>query len=121
MPQGPGRVADLLLSAHYISAQTEHPDACWVWFKFLSSQVAIAQGVPARRSAARSDDYRQQMGSDVSDVYLSTLESSEHVIDLSSFYWDSCLGQIQKGVIRALQGEDVERALQQVQDEAQDE
>jgi hypothetical protein len=119
MPQGPGQVADLLLSAYYISAETEHPDACWAWFKFLSSQVAIAQGVPVRRSAAWSVNYRQQMGSDVADVYLRTLESSEQVIDLSSFYWDSYLGQIQKAVIQVLRGEDVERALNQVQEEAQ--
>jgi multiple sugar transport system substrate-binding protein len=120
MPQGPGQAADLLLSAYYVSAQTEHPDACWEWFKFLSSQVAMAQGVPARRSVARSDDYRKQMGAEVADVYLHTLEDSRQVIDLSSTYWDSYLGQIQKAVIRALEGESVERALQQVQDEAQE-
>jgi hypothetical protein len=51
---------------------------------------------------------------------LHTLEDSRQVIDLSSTYWDSYLGQIQKAVIRALEGESVERALQQVQDEAQE-
>jgi multiple sugar transport system substrate-binding protein len=120
MPQGPGRVADLLESGYYISAETEHPEACWEWFKFLSSQVAAAQGIPARRSAARSEEYRQQMRAEVADVYLATLEGSEHVIDLDSFYWDSYLGQIQKAVIWALQGEDVERALRQVQDQAEE-
>jgi multiple sugar transport system substrate-binding protein len=120
MPQGPSQVADLLLSVYYISAQAEHPEACWTWFKFLSSQVAAAQGIPARRSAAASEDYRQQLGTEVADVYLATLEGSERAIHLSSFYWDSYLGLIQKAVIRALQGEDVEQALRQVQDQAEE-
>lgn len=124
MPQGPGQVADLLLSVYYISAQTEHPEACWEWFKFLSSQVVVAQGVPARYSAARSDDYRQQMGAEIADAYLVALENNQ-VIDKRSIYPDysegkSLFSQIEQVVLLALKGEDLDKALEQIQNRAEE-
>jgi hypothetical protein len=96
-------------------AQTEHPEACWKWLTFLSEQAAVVQGVPARRSVAESDAYRQQMGAETADVYLATLENSEQVIETGHLYWDTYQGRVLQAVILALQSETVEDALKQVQ------
>jgi multiple sugar transport system substrate-binding protein len=116
MPQGPGQVADLNLSGYYISAQAEHPQACWQWFTFLSGKVGMIQGVPARPSVATSNEYRHQLGAETADVYLATLETSQQVIGPGHIYWDSYQGRILQAVILALQGMDVGQALQQVQE-----
>ncbi|RPJ37396.1 MAG: sugar ABC transporter substrate-binding protein, partial [Planctomycetaceae bacterium] len=119
MPHGPGQVAELHLSGYYISSQTEHPEACWEWIEFLSSQASTIQAIPARRAVARSDVYRQQMG-EAADVYLAAVEGSQQVIDWAGFYWDSYQGRIVRAVVLARQGEDVEQALRQVQDQGEE-
>jgi ABC-type glycerol-3-phosphate transport system substrate-binding protein len=61
------------LSAHFISAQTEHPEACWQWLSYLSDHLGAVQGVPARSSLAESPAFRQKVGGEVADVYLAAL------------------------------------------------
>jgi multiple sugar transport system substrate-binding protein len=41
MPQGPGQMIHFMLMAYCISAQTEHPQACWEWLKFLTEQPEL--------------------------------------------------------------------------------
>jgi ABC-type glycerol-3-phosphate transport system substrate-binding protein len=120
MPQGPGKVADLLLSAYYISAETEHPEACWAWFTFLSSRMAAIQGVPARHFVAESDAYRQQIGPEAASVYLATIEGSERIVGSIGIYWQTYLTRIHRAVRQTLQGENLEQALRQVQDQEEE-
>ncbi len=120
MPDGPGHVGDLTLVGYGISAQTEQAQACWEWLKFLSNQVGIVQGIPARRSVAESEVYRQQVGSELADVYLATLERSERSFtslmplaasERGKFVADQFLGVTEA----ALNGADVEQALAEAQ------
>jgi ABC-type glycerol-3-phosphate transport system substrate-binding protein len=120
MPQGPGRVVDMMSSAYYISTGTAHPEACWQWLTFLSGEAGIAVGAPVRRSVLNSVEYRQHVDAEAADVYLATLEGSEHVIDSNSIYWNTYEGRLVQAVILALQGEDVEQALRQVQDQREE-
>ncbi len=121
MPQGPGRIGDFMLGGYYISAQTGHAQACWEWLKFLSEQVGIAQGIPARRSVAESEAYRQQVGAELADVYLFTLEQSNRISNLieplnptdrrTAFF----AAQLQKALEAAIAGADIEQALAEAQ------
>ena len=119
MPNGPGRVSDFDLIGYSISAQTEHPQACWEWLKFLSEQAGTFQGVPARRSIAESDAYRQQVGAELADAYRFTLEQSERLFTSATHLRTERTGfvldQFQRGLEATLNGEDVEQALSQAQ------
>jgi multiple sugar transport system substrate-binding protein len=110
MPQGPGRIGDFDWSGYYISEHTEHPQACWGWLKFLSEQVSIVQGVPARRSVAESDAYRHQMGVEVADVYRDTLERSQQLLTYA-MYDNKRTRYLRGAVWDILNGEGVEQAL----------
>ena len=119
MPNGPGRVSDFDLIGYSISAQTEHPQACWEWLKFLSEQAGTFQGVPARRSIAESDAYRQQVGAELADAYRFTLEQSERLFTSATHLRTERTGfvldQFQRGLEATLNGEGVEQALSQAQ------
>jgi multiple sugar transport system substrate-binding protein len=121
VPQGPGQVGDFTLGGYYISAQTQHPQACWEWLKFLTEQVGIVQGVPARRSVAESQAYRQQVGSELADVYSSTLAQSQRLatwnqtLDFSEQRTAYVAVQLQKALEAAIAGADVEQALVEAQ------
>ena len=121
MPQGPGRVGNFRLNAHFISAQTEHPQACWEWLKFLSEQVAIVQGVPARRSLAESEAYRWQVGEELAAVYLASLEQTERLFTSAQHFYPrgkSYIGRRLWSILEAIEeGEDVDVEL--MLDEAQ--
>ena len=62
---------------YLISAQTEAPQACWQWITFLTGQPGLTQGLPARRSVAESDAYRQQVGAERAAVYLASVTGAE--------------------------------------------
>ncbi len=61
----------------FISAKATAPQACWEWIKFLTTQTSIVQGLPARRSIATSEAYRQRVGAERADVYIASIESSQ--------------------------------------------
>jgi multiple sugar transport system substrate-binding protein len=63
---------------YFISAQTEARQACWQWITFLTELPGLTQGLPARRSVAESDTYRQQVGAERAAVYLASIADSEH-------------------------------------------
>jgi multiple sugar transport system substrate-binding protein len=64
-------------SGYFISAQTEARQACWQWITFLTEQPGVTQGLPARRSVAESDAYRQQVGAERAAVYLASVAGAE--------------------------------------------
>ncbi len=73
-PVTPG--ADVVLpveaTALYISAETEQRQACWQWISFLTEHDA-GLGLPARRSTARSEEFRLRAGP-AADVMLQSAE-----------------------------------------------
>ena len=65
-------------TGYFVSAQTEARQACWQWITFLTEQLGLTQGLPARRSVAESDAYRQQVGDERAVVYLASVAGAEH-------------------------------------------
>lgn len=63
------------VEAYAISAESPHPDACWAWIRFLSERTTYRL-MPARRSLAESDLYKQQVGTEIAAVARASLEHS---------------------------------------------
>jgi multiple sugar transport system substrate-binding protein len=72
LPSGPGG-SYVEISGYFVSARAEHPQACWQWIAFLSGQPEIAWGLPARRSVAESERFRQRVGGERADAYLASV------------------------------------------------
>jgi hypothetical protein len=73
---GDARSATMALVEGYaISAHAARPEACWQWIAFLSKQIAPAN-IPARRSVAESDVYREQVGAQTAALVQAILEDS---------------------------------------------
>ena len=70
-------MAGAIADAYFISARTEHPEACWEWIKFLSDHLEPVSGVPARRSLAESAMFRQQVGEEMAMTCLYSLAQSD--------------------------------------------
>jgi ABC-type glycerol-3-phosphate transport system substrate-binding protein len=94
------------LHALFISAKTPHPDACWAWIAFLSEQEGAVSLFPARQDIATSDAWRERVGSDTADAWLSLLERGKSARlpwnedwDLRfSLYWlDAALAEVLDG------------------------
>ncbi|NJN68797.1 MAG: extracellular solute-binding protein [Chloroflexaceae bacterium] len=82
----------------HISAQADHPQACWEWLKYLSGNVALLRWtIPARMSVAQSEAYLSQAQpgtAELARVYQQTLavagatainEEATEMSDMS--YW----------------------------------
>jgi multiple sugar transport system substrate-binding protein len=63
------------VDGYFISAQSDARQACWNWITFLTEQPSATSGLPARRSVAESATYRQQVGAEQADAYLSSVSS----------------------------------------------
>jgi multiple sugar transport system substrate-binding protein len=63
-------------SGYFVSADTEAREACWRWITYLSEQPNIGSGLPARTAVAESEAYRQHVGSELSQAYLTSVESA---------------------------------------------
>ncbi|MCU0490510.1 MAG: extracellular solute-binding protein [Chloroflexaceae bacterium] len=108
--------ADITRSwSFYISASTEHREACWRWITFLSSQESIVQyGFPARVSLAESEAFQQRSAPGSSAVYaaykaaferMSTTPAAQLMSPEIDDFW------FFRAVDRVLQGGDVGREL----------
>jgi hypothetical protein len=53
----------------YISAQTQHPEACYRWISFLSQRPELLDSMPARRSMIEAAAAAIPNGDDVLAVY----------------------------------------------------
>lgn len=76
IPRGPHgysfSLVDTLL-AYFITAETPHPQACWEWLKFLSTQPTAARYLPAHMAAAQSTAFADHVGAELADVYLAAV------------------------------------------------
>lgn len=108
---------------YVISANAAHPQACWEWIKFVSDRSAVVtQGLPARRSAVESPAYRSQVGEEIVEALLYTVEhidpsldavEKEHPWLIVLAYW------VIEAFDRVLEGADVEEALAGAQAKAE--
>jgi ABC-type glycerol-3-phosphate transport system substrate-binding protein len=108
---------DVVASGLYISAQTQHRDACWQWLTFFSrDRTTLAGGFPARRSLveSRTAPALPAGAADVERAYRAALDRTTDVDDATDtsaidFYW------FIRAMDRALQGRDLERELDEAQ------
>jgi multiple sugar transport system substrate-binding protein len=110
---------DFVASGLYISAKTQHRDACWAWLKFLSRDASTLAGVfPARRSLAESLGVTASLPAGTAETYrayrpaLERAPTGEPAMADSStidYYW------LARAMDRALQGQDLERELDEAQ------
>jgi ABC-type glycerol-3-phosphate transport system substrate-binding protein len=79
LPAGPQgrRGGSMPASGYFVSAGAAHPEACWLWITFLTGQPSAAQGLPARRSVAESDEYQRLVGAERAAVYLTSVAVEE--------------------------------------------
>jgi multiple sugar transport system substrate-binding protein len=64
-----------LVEGYFISAQTQHPDACWQWISFLSKQMPQRQA-PVRKSLAESTDYEELVGPEIAAVVQASMNNA---------------------------------------------
>ncbi len=121
-PPGAGTVGgeSIASSGLFISAKTQHAEACWQWVKFLGEDIsALGSDFPARRSVAESDAFLKQALAGAAEVYAAYRpaldrgpadgqagEPNRPRIDLFWFF---------RAVDRALQGKDLDRELADAQ------
>jgi ABC-type glycerol-3-phosphate transport system substrate-binding protein len=108
---------------YYISVQAQAPRACWEWITFLTGQLEAVEGLPARRSVAESETYRQRVGEERATAYRASVVGLKCPFHLSSeagwlrgaSYWlFQAYGQVLKGQTS------VEAALSDAQRKADD-
>jgi ABC-type glycerol-3-phosphate transport system substrate-binding protein len=77
LPRAEQTIVPMITSGYAISSDTAHPDACWRWISFLSSQAQTPFNmIPARKSLAESAEYKELVGREVVDVAQASLEDS---------------------------------------------
>ncbi len=103
MPRGQAMATLATAEGLFISAQSENPDAAWLWIKFVSEQMPPYM-VPARQSLVRSDAFRSGVGSDVAMAAEAAMESAMLVNpDLLGF--DVALGAMMEAFEQIRSGE----------------
>lgn len=75
IPARPGDAAGAYqyVYGYFISVGTDAAQACWEWITFLTGQSEAVWGVPARRSVAESEAYRQMVGAERAAVYVASV------------------------------------------------
>jgi multiple sugar transport system substrate-binding protein len=63
-------------NGYFISVDTQAKQACWTWITYLTGQASVVQGVPARRSVAESEAYKQKVGAERATAYLASFGES---------------------------------------------
>jgi ABC-type glycerol-3-phosphate transport system substrate-binding protein len=108
-----GGIGWLMGSGQFISRQSQDPEACWSWMKYLSQKVATFPDVPARRSVVQSSDYAAMVGKETASVYDAAQRNSQKA-EMSL-----TLGPIRQWTWQALtsifQGNDMHRTLNEAQ------
>lgn len=61
------------ITGYFISAQSQARDACWQWLVYLTTQPPTNPALPARMVTAQSEAFRQLVGPEIADSFLTTL------------------------------------------------
>ncbi len=105
---GTSAASFLTTSGYFISADTENRQACWEWITYLGNHPEANQGLPARRSAAESDEYKRLVGAEKAEAYLASigdsdrpsrfqLLSEEGWLGWGIFWYGQAFGQVLEG------------------------
>jgi multiple sugar transport system substrate-binding protein len=73
LPRDARSAALTFVTGYFVSSQAADPQACWQWVSFLSQRLPPGM-MPTRRSLAESDEYAQQVGSDVAAVARASVD-----------------------------------------------
>jgi ABC-type glycerol-3-phosphate transport system substrate-binding protein len=86
-PRGPGgytfSVANTLM-AYFIAADSPHPQLCWQWLKFLTTQPTASPYLPAHLATAESAAFADHAGAERAAAYLASMAgASDRAIGLA--------------------------------------
>lgn len=110
-------LSDIIVEGMYISPQSEHPEACWEWMKFLSQHSTSINPLsfPARQSLAQSPTFLSQAAPGAAELYEDYLPrlndpralSGQDLFNTPFFdpFW------LYRAVDRAIQGRDLAEEL----------
>lgn len=113
--------SNFITSGLYISAATQHPEACWEWLKYLSADVTGLGGAfPARISVAESGAFQQQALPGAAAVYAAYRNAFSSTADQGgaidafgaprfNLFW------LVRAIDRAMQGGNLELELETAQ------
>jgi ABC-type glycerol-3-phosphate transport system substrate-binding protein len=113
---------DVNVTGLYISAKSQHPDACWAWLNYLSTNVESLVGrFPARLSVVQSEAFGKQAPPGAVEVYTAyrdelkrapapTPQPEAQNTPSVDFYW------LFQALDWALQGKDLARELKTAQE-----
>ena len=77
LPRAEQAIVPMVTVGYAISSNTAHPEACWEWIAFMQDQTRVPfDMIPARKSLAESDEYRELAGSDVVDTAQASLKDA---------------------------------------------
>jgi multiple sugar transport system substrate-binding protein len=72
-----------LRPGYYISSYSPHPQEAWEWIQFLTLHP-LGAAIPARRSVATQQGFRELVGDEVANTALHALEHTTPPIDTAS-------------------------------------
>ena len=109
-----------LTDGYFIAKDTPHPEACWRWITYLTEHnTEVVDRLPVRRSVAESAEFRANVGEELMDAYLFSIERTK----VENIRFD---GRFSPGYIwlnqayeQALTGTPLETALNQIQEKAE--
>lgn len=104
----------------YIANQSQNPQACWTYAKFLSEQPTGYNGIPARKSVANLPAWESSVGIEKAEIYREALAQSQSVTN--SLYPDILLRPLQSWLGQAeldvLNGANTQQSLAAAQQKA---
>jgi ABC-type glycerol-3-phosphate transport system substrate-binding protein len=72
------------LAAYFISADSPHPQLCWQWLKFLTTQPTASPYLPAHLATAESAAFADHAGAERAAAYLASMAgASDQAIGLA--------------------------------------
>jgi len=78
------------MTGFYISNLTDYPQACWELAKYLSEELDVLPGVPARLSVASSPEWEANVGAENAEVYRAAVASNlddAEVDPYNAWFW----------------------------------
>jgi multiple sugar transport system substrate-binding protein len=99
----------------YMSQAASHPEAAWVWLRFLTHQETprpsdpVQASIPARRSVAEAIGYWSQWNEEAEEALRYALEYG------TGYRWDASIAALSHAIDAVLDGTPVEEALAEAQ------
>lgn len=109
------------VQGYFIAKDSPYPKACWSWITYLTEHntATVTDGLPARRSVVESAEFRADVGEELIEAYLFSLEHSKvkhawfETWILPGNQW------LMQSYGQALEGIAVDTALTQAQEKAE--